>query len=533
MAKQLLFEEEAKRKALKGISELARVVKVTLGPSGRNVILQKSFGSPTVTKDGVSVSKDIELEDPFENMGAKLVNEVASKTSDDAGDGTTTATVLAEAIFSEGLKYVTSGVNPMDLKNGIDKCVARVADRLNEMSKKVKNDNEIAQVGAISANNDDFIGQLMAKAISKVGQNGVITVEESKTMETELDFVEGMQFDKGYLSPYFITHVDEMNVQFEDCYILIHEKKISNLRPILPILEQAAQSGKALVIIAEDVENEALATLVINKLRGTLNVAAVKAPGFGDRRKAMLEDIAALTGGVCVSEEIGLDLEKLTLNELGSAKKLIIDKENTTIVNGGGKKTAVQARIKQINHQIEASTSDYDREKLQRLAKLTGGVAIIKVGAHTEASLKEKKARVENALNATRAAVEEGIVPGGGLALFNCASALDDVKLRGDERFGRNIIQRALQAPLRQIASNAGHDPSVVVSEVSESKGKKGLNALNGTFCDLLKAGIMDPAKVVRCALQNAASISGLMLTTETMVTDLKEDKEAIEGAIA
>ncbi|MHC4941483.1 MAG: chaperonin GroEL [Planctomycetota bacterium] len=534
MAKQLLFEEEAKRKALKGITQLSKVVKVTLGPSGRNVILEKSFGSPKVTKDGVTVSKEIELEDPFENMGAKLVNEVASKTNDDAGDGTTTATLLAETIFAEGLKYLTSGVNPVLLKRGIDKCVVKITDHLNSISKKVKNNNEIAQVGAISANNDESIGQMMADAISKVGENGVITVEESKSMHTELDVVEGMQFDKGYLSPYFINNLQDMTTLFEDCLILIHEKKISNLRPLLPILEKVAQTAKPLIIIAEDVENEALATLVVNKLRGVLNVAAVKAPGFGDRRKAMLEDIAVLTRGVCVSEDLGMDLEKIEIEHLGEAKKVIVDKENTIIVEGKGKKADINARINQIRNQIEASTSDYDKEKLQeRLAKLTGGVAVIKVGAATETELKEKKARVEDALNATRAAVEEGIVPGGGLALLKCREALDSIKLPGDEKFGRKILEKVLEAPIRQIAVNAGFDGSVVVSEVKDRKSNYGLNALTGEFGDLVKEGIIDPTKVVRCALQNASSIAGLMLTTETLVTDIKDKKKAVEGAIA
>jgi chaperonin GroEL len=534
MAKQLLFEEEAKRKALKGIQQLAKVVKVTLGPSGRNVILHKSFGAPLVTKDGVTVSKEIELEDPFENMGAKLVNEVATKTNDDAGDGTTTATLLAETIFAEGLKYLNSGVNPMSLKRGIDKCVAKVTEKLGTISKKVKNNNEIAQVGAISANNEASIGKLMAEAIAKVGDDGVITVEESKSMDTELDIVEGMQFDKGYLSPYFINNVQDMTTLLEDAYILVHEKKISNLRPLLPILEKVAQTGKPLLIIAEDVENEALATLVVNKLRGTLNVAAVKAPGFGDRRKAMLQDIAALTGGTMVSEELGMDLEKIGTEHMGLAKKVIVDKDNTTIVRGAGKKSDVNARIKQIRSLIEESTSDYDREKLQeRLAKLTGGVAVIKVGAHTEVELKEKKARVEDALNATRAAVEEGIVPGGGLALLKCLPALEEVRLIGDEKFARNIVKKALEAPVRQIAKNAGFDGSVIVTEVQEQKGNVGFNALTGKVCDLVKDGVIDPTKVVRCALQNAASVSGLMLTTETMVTDLKEKKDTVDGAVA
>ncbi len=535
MAKQLLFDEDARRKILKGIEKLARTVEITLGPSGHNVILNKSFGSPQVTKDGVTVSKEIELEDPFENMGAKLANEVASKTNDDAGDGTTTATVLARAIYSEGLKYITSGVNPMALKRGIDRTVATVTGEIARISKKIKDKKEIAQVGTVSSNNDESIGNLMADAMEKVGQDGVITVEESKTTKTELEIVEGMQFDKGYLSPYFINNVQNMTAELENAYILIHEKKISNMRPLLPILEATAKTGKPLLIIAEDVESEALATLVVNKLRGTLNVVAAKAPAFGDRRKAILADIAVLTGGQCVSEEMGIDLENMTLDMLGRAKKITVDKDNTTLIQGSGKKTDIERRITQIRNQIEQSTSDYDREKLQeRLAKLVGGVAIIHVGAHTETSMKEKKARVEDALNATRAAVEEGIVPGGGTAFIRCLPLIDELKLKGEEKFGRNVIRRAVEEPLRRIAANAGRDGSVVVQEIVEKRKRSfGFNALTGEFEDLLKSGIIDPAKVVRCSLQNAASVSGLLLTTETLVTDLKDDKEEIEGAIA
>ena len=537
MAKQLLFDEEARRKVLKGIEKLARAVEVTLGPAGHNVILQKSFGSPQVTKDGVTVSKEIELEDPFENMGARLANEVANKTNDDTGDGTTTATILARAIFAEGLKYVTSGVNPVALKRGIDKSVSCVTDEIARISKKIKDKKEIAQVGTVSANNDETVGRLMADAKRQVGDAGVIPVEESKTTDTNLDFVEGMQFDKGYLSPYFITDVQTMEAVFESPHILIHEKKISNLRTILPVLEAVAKSGKPLLIIAEDVENEALTTLVVNKLRGTLNVAAVKAPGFGDRRKALLQDIACLTGGTCIAEDIGINLENITLDMLGTAKKVSVDKDNTILVKGAGKKSDINARIDQIRTQIDQSSSDYDREKLQeRLAKLTGGVAVIRVGAHTEASLKEKKARVEDALQATRAAVEEGIVPGGGCALVRCIPALSELKLKGDQKFGRAVILRALEEPMRRIAFNAGFDGSVVVQEVSENDAPGfGFNALTGANADLYKAGIIDPAKVVRCALQNAASVAGLVLTTQTLITDLKDEKDgtSIEGAVS
>jgi len=534
MAKQLLFDEDARRKILKGIEKLARTVEVTLGPSGHNVILNKSFGSPQVTKDGVTVSKEIELEDPFENMGAKLANEVASKTNDDAGDGTTTATVLARAIYTEGLKYLSSGVNPQALKRGIDKSVRCVTAAIDDMSKKIKDKKEIVQVGSVSANNDESVGKLIADAMNKVGQDGVITVEEAKTTVTDLEFVEGMQFDKGYLSPYFITNLQDLTVDMENAHVLIHEKKISNMRPLLPVLEAVAQTGKPLLIIAEDVESEALAALVVNKLRGTLNVAAVKAPGFGDRRKAILEDIAVLTSGTCITEDIGIKLENIELGMLGTAKKITIDKDNTTIVKGAGKKADIEARIGQIRNQIDQSTSDYDREKLQeRLAKLTGGVAIIRVGAHTEASLKEKKARVEDALNATRAAVEEGIVPGGGTALIRCVPILEALKLPKDEKFGRAVILRAIEEPMRKIVSNAGYDGSVTVHEVREKKDTSfGFNAHTGETCDLFKAGIIDPAKVVRCALQNAASVSGLMLTTDTLITDYSEKDDEIEGAV-
>jgi len=534
MAKQLLFDEEARRKILKGIDKLAQTVEVTLGPSGHNVILNKSYGSPQVTKDGVTVSKEIELEDPFENMGAKLANEVANKTNDDAGDGTTTATILARAIYREGLKYLTSGVNPQELKRGIDKSVKAITDHIATLSKEIKDEKEIVQVASISANNDTSIGQLMGEAMTKVGQDGVITVEESKTTETDLEFVEGMQFDKGYLSPYFINNVQNMSVELEDAYILIHEKKISNMRPLLPILESVARTSKPLVIIAEDVESEALTTLVVNKLRGTLNVTAVKAPGFGDRRKAILQDIAVLTAGTCVTEDIGIKLENITVDMLGTAKKITIDKDVTIIVEGAGNKDDIAARIKQIRAQIEQSSSDYDREKLQeRLAKLTGGVAVIRVGAHTEAALKEKKARVEDALNATRAAVAEGIVPGGGVALIRCIPAVENLDLLGDEQFGRTVVLRVLEEPLRRIASNARADGAVIVQEVRESESASfGFNALTGKTGDLLKEGIIDPAKVVRCSIQSAASVSGLMLTTDTLITDIKEDKAEVDGAL-
>jgi chaperonin GroEL len=532
MAKQILYQEEARRKILSGVQKLAKAVKITLGPAGRNVILKKSFGSPTITKDGVTVSKEIELEDPFENMGAKLVNAVASKTSDVAGDGTTTATVLAEAIFAEGLKYLTSGVNPAALKRGIDRTVEAVVGELGNIAKKIKNKEEIAQVASISANNDSTIGNLLAEAMEKVGRDGVITVEESKTIDTNVEYVEGLQFDKGYLSPYFITNVGNMTAELDNPLILIHEKKISSLRAILPILEKVAQAGRPLLVIAEEVESEALAGLVVNKLRGVLNCCAVKAPGFGDRRKAMLEDIAIITNGRCISEDLGIKIESLNLSDLGTAKRVVIDKEKTTVVQGAGKKQDIQARIAQMKNQIDSTTSDYDREKLQeRLAKLSGGVAIVRVGAATEANMKEKKARVEDAVHATRAAVEEGIVPGGGVALLRCAKAAEDLKLKGDEKFGRSIVLKAIEAPIRQIALNAGDDGSVVCEDVKAGSGNYGFDALKREYCDMVGAGIIDPAKVVRSALQNAASIAGLMLTTETLVTELKEKKEPVSGS--
>jgi len=532
MAKQLIFEEDARRKILSGVEKLAKAVKITLGPGGRNVVLKKSFGSPLITKDGVTVAKEIELEDPFENMGVKLVNEVASKTSDTAGDGTTTATVLAEAIYREGLKSLISGINPMALKRGIDKAVTCVVGELGKLSKPIKNQGEIAQVGTISANQDAEIGKLLADAVAKVGNDGVITVEESKSAETELDLVEGMQFDKGYLSPYFVTNVNNMTAELEDALILIHEKKLSNLRALLPVLEKVAQTGKPLVIIAEDVESEALAALVVNKLRNVLSCCAVKAPGFGDRRKAMLDDIATLTGGTAISEDLGLTLENVTLEHLGKAKTIRIDKESTTIIRGAGKKADIEARIGQIRAQIEQTSSDYDREKLQeRLAKLAGGVAVVRVGAMTESELKEKKARVEDALHATRAAVEEGIVPGGGVALLRALPALESLKLKGEEEFGKKVIIQAIQKPLTWIATNAGEDGSVVVSEVKSKKGATGFNALTRTYEDLVKAGVIDPTKVVRCALQNAASVASLLLTTETLVTDLSDKSDAVTGS--
>ena len=535
MAKQILFEDNAKRKILAGVQKLARTVKITLGPSGRNVVLKKSFGGPVITKDGVSVSKEIELEDPFENMGAKLVNEVASKTNDVAGDGTTTAIVLAEALFTEGLKFVAAGVNPMELRKGIDTSVEAIVANLKQQSRQVRNSAEVAQVGAISANNDKEIGKLLADAMDKVGKDGVITVEESKTADTWLESVDGLQFDKGYLSPYFITDPKDMSCVLEDALVLIHEKKISNLRSLLPVLENVVQSDRALLIIAEDVENEALATLVVNRLRGRLKICAVKAPGFGDRRKQYLADIAVLTGGTVVSEETGMQLENIELKVLGQAKKIVVDKDNTTVVEGAGKKAAINERVAQIRHQVETVTSDYDREKLQeRLAKLTGGVAVIHVGANTETALKEKKDRVEDALHATRAAIEEGIVPGGGVALVRSLPALDGLRLPGDQKFGREIVRRAITAPLRQIANNAGLDGNVVLEETLEQKGANtGLDVASGAWCDLVKAGIIDPAKVTRSALQHAASIVGLMLTTETVVTELKDKDAKVEGSLA
>ena len=527
MPKQLVFQEEARQLVLRGVNKLAQAVKITLGPKGRNVVLDKKFGSPTVTKDGVTVAKEIELEEPYENMGAQMVKEVASKTSDVAGDGTTTATVLAEAIYRDGAKNVTAGANPMALKRGIEKAVEVVVDELKKISKDTKEKKEIAQVGAISANNDKTIGDLIAEAMEKVGKDGVITVEEAKSMETSLEFVEGMQFDRGYLSPYFVTDPERMEAILENPYILLHEKKISSMKDLLPILEQIAKMGKPLVIVSEDVEGEALATLVVNKLRGTLNCAAVKAPGFGDRRKAMLEDIAILTGGRVITEDLGIKLESIKLDDLGQCKRVTIDKDNTTIVEGAGKTSDIEGRIKQIKVQIQETTSDYDREKLQeRLAKLVGGVAVINVGAATETEMKEKKARVEDAMHATRAAVEEGIVPGGGVALIRCIPALDKLKLQGDEATGVTIIKRALEEPIRQIAENAGVEGSIVVQKVKDGTGNFGFNAETGDYEDLMSAGIIDPTKVTRTALQNASSIASLMITTEALVTDIKEEEK-------
>jgi chaperonin GroEL len=527
MAKQLLFNQDARASILKGVNVLTDAVKATLGPKGRNVMIDKKFGAPTITKDGVTVAKEIELKDHYENMGAQLVREVASKTSDVAGDGTTTATVLAQAIYREGMKNVTAGANPMDIKRGIDKAVEEVIVNLKKMSKAVLDKKEIAQVGSISANSDPTIGDLIAEAVDKVGKDGVITVEEAKSMSTSLDVVEGMQFDRGYISPYFVTNAEKMEAVLEDAFILLSEKKISTMKDLLPILEQTAKMGKALIIIAEDVEGEALATLVVNKLRGTLQVCAIKAPGFGDRRKAMLEDIAMLTGGQVISEDIGLKLENVKITDLGRAKKITVDKDNTTIVEGAGKTDAIQGRVKQIKAQIAETTSDYDREKLQeRLAKIVGGVAVINVGAATETEMKEKKARVEDALHATRAAMEEGIVPGGGVALLRCAPALDKLKLAGDEAIGASIVKKALEEPIRQIVNNAGLESSVVVDKVKSSdKQNFGFDAQKEEYVDMLHAGIIDPTKVTRSALQNAASVAGLMLTTEVMITDLPEEK--------
>ncbi|MEO7733118.1 MAG: chaperonin GroEL [Kofleriaceae bacterium] len=527
-AKELIFSTSARNEIGKGLNTLANAVKVTLGPRGRNVVIEKSWGAPTVTKDGVTVAKEIELENKFQNMGAQMVKEVASKTSDVAGDGTTTATVLAQAIYNEGAKLVAAGLNPMDLKRGIDAGTASVVAQIKAMATPTKGKEEIAQVGTISANGDTEIGEMIAEAMKKVGKEGVITVEEAKTMTSELDVVEGMQFDRGYLSAYFVTDSERMEVVLNDPYILIHEKKISNMKDLLPVLEQVAKQGKPLLIVAEDVDGEALATLVVNKLRGTLHVAAVKAPGFGDRRKAMLQDIASLTGGEAVTEDLGLKLENLTLNDLGRAKRISIDKDNTTIIEGAGKKEAIEARVKTIRREIEDTTSDYDREKLQeRLAKLVGGVAVIRVGAATEVEMKEKKARVEDAMYATRAAVEEGIVPGGGVALIRCIAALDKLTFDDDRRYGVNILRRALEEPLRQIAGNAGVDGSIVVAKVKEGSGSFGFDAAKLEYTDLVKAGVIDPAKVVRTAIQNAASVSGLMLTTETLIAEKpkKDDK--------
>jgi len=531
-AKQLIFDEQARQALLKGVQKLARAVVATLGPKGRNVVIDKKFGSPTVTKDGVTVAKEIELEDPYENMGAQMVREVASKTSDAAGDGTTTATVLAEAIYREGLKYVTSGASPIGIQRGINKAVAAAVEQLAKIAKKVKDKEEIKQVATVSANWDTTIGEIIADAMDKVGKDGTITVEEAKSIETTLDVVEGMQFDKGYLSPYFVTSADTMEVKLEEAYILNYEKKISNLKDLLPILEKVAKTGKPLLIIAEDVEGEALATLVVNKLRGTLNICAVKAPGFGDRRKALMEDIAILTGGKCITEDLGIKLESIELTDLGRAKSIVVDKENTTIVEGNGKPSEIQGRVNQIRRQIDETTSDYDREKLQeRLAKLAGGVAVIHVGAATESEMKEKKARVEDALHATRAAVEEGIVPGGGVALIRCIAAIEAVKgATDDEQIGVDIIKRAVEGPLRSLAANAGVEGSLIVQEVKKRKGNEGYNVATGEYEDLVKAGVVDPKKVTRSALQNAASIAGLLLTTECLITDVPEKDKAPAG---
>jgi len=532
MAKQLLFSEEARQKLAKGIDQLTAAVKATLGPKGRNVILEKKFGSSTITKDGVSVAKEIELKDPYENMGAQMVKEVAEKTSDLAGDGTTTATVLAQAIYKEGLKNVTAGSNPTALKRGIDKAVINVVENLKKMSKSIKDKKEISQVASIAANNDVAIGELIAEAMEKVGKDGVITVEEAKSMATTLDVVEGMQFDQGYLSPYFVTDAERMEALIEDPYILINEKKISGMKDMLPLLEKIAHSGRPLIIIAEDVEGEALATLVVNKLRGTLNCCAVKAPGYGDRRKAMLEDIAILTGGKAITEDLGIKMENISLDDLGKAKRVTVGKEETTIVEGAGKTADVKARISQIKRQIEETDSDYDKEKLQeRLAKLAGGVAVINVGASTETEMKEKKARVEDALHATRAAVEEGIVPGGGVAFLRCASKLDDLKLEGDEKIGVNIIRRSLEEPIRQIVENAGMEGSVVVNKVKSEKQNVGYNAETDEYVDMVASGIIDPTKVSRTALENAAGIAGLLLMTEVLVSDIPEEEKSGHGA--
>jgi chaperonin GroEL len=539
MAKQIVHGEESRQAILRGVNLLADAVKVTLGPKGRNVVIEKKFGSPTITKDGVTVAKEIELRDGLENMGAQMVREVASKTSDVAGDGTTTATVLAQAIYREGVKTVAAGANPMALKRGIEKAVTIIAGKIDKEGNRVNGELDklskpvtgemIAQVGTISANNDETIGKIIAEAMKKVGKDGVITVEESKTLETQLEVVEGMQFDRGYLSPYFVTDPERMEVALENAYILIYEKKISSMKDLLPLLEQIAKSGKPLLIVAEDVEGEALATLVVNKLRGTLQVAAVKAPGFGDRRKAMLQDIAILTGGKAITEDLGIKLENVQIGDLGQAKKITIDKDNTTVVEGKGKHAEIEGRVKEIRSQIEKTTSDYDREKLQeRLAKLVGGVAVIKVGAATETEMKEKKARVEDAMHATRAAVEEGIVPGGGVALARCAAALDKVKAEGDEQIGINIVKRAITEPLRQIVENAGEEGAVILGKVLESKESNyGFNAFSNEYEDLVKAGVLDPTKVVRTALQNAGSIASLMLTTEALVAEIPEKKEA------
>jgi chaperonin GroEL len=533
MAKEVKFDQDARGKMLAGVDQLANAVRVTLGPKGRNVVIEKSFGSPTVTKDGVTVAKEIELEDRFENMGAQMVKEVASKTSDVAGDGTTTATVLAQAISREGSKLVVAGMNPMELKRGIDAAVRAITDELARMSKPTRDAQEIAQVGAISANNDPTIGQFLSEAMEKVGREGVITVEEAKSMETTLDVVEGMQFDRGYLSPYFVTDPERMEVVVDEALILLHEKKISSMKDLVPLLEQVARQGKPLLIVAEDIEGEALATLVVNKIRGTLNVAAVKAPGFGDRRKAMLQDMAILTGGQVIAEELGLKLENVTLKDLGTAKRIVIDKDNTTIIDGAGAKKDIEGRCAEIRSQIDDTSSDYDREKLQeRLAKLVGGVAVVQVGAATETEMKEKKARVEDALHATRAAVEEGIVAGGGVALLRCIKSLDGLGENEEQEAGVNIIRRAIESPLRRIAENAGIDGSIVVDKVKNSKGNNGFNAATEDYEDLIKAGVIDPTKVVRTAIQNAASVASMLLTTEAMVAEKPEEKGAAGGGM-
>jgi chaperonin GroEL len=526
-AKKVKFDEEARQAIMDGVSKLAKAVKVTLGPKGRNVVFDRKFGSPVITKDGVTVAKELEFEEPYENMGAQMVKEVATKTSDVAGDGTTTATVLAESIYREGLRNVMAGSNPMMIKKGIERAVETCVDSLRSMSKSIRDRKEISQIATISANSDESIGNIIADAMDKVGKDGTITVEEARGMETELEVVEGMQFDRGYLSPYFITDAERMESLLEDAYILIHEKKISNMRDLLPLLEKVAQAGKPFLIIAEDIEGEALATLVVNKLRGTLQCAAVKAPGYGDRRKAMLGDIAVLTGGQMISEDLGIKLENVKISDLGRAKRVIIDKENTTVVGGSGKKSDIEGRINEIRHQIENSTSDYDKEKLQeRLAKLSGGVGVVRVGAATEMEMKEKKARVEDALHATRAAVEEGIVPGGGVALLRCQSALDKLKLEGEEAIGAAIVRRALEEPMRQLANNAGAEGSIVVEKVRSQKGAYGYNVSTDTYEDLVKAGIIDPTKVTRIALQNASSISSLMLTTEALIAEIPEPEK-------
>ncbi len=531
-AKKIAFDQEAREAIRRGVKKLARAVKVTLGPRGRNVILEKSFGAPTITKDGVTVAKEIELEDSNENMGAQMVKEVASKTSDTAGDGTTTATLLAESIYDEGLKNVTAGANPIALQRGINQAVKAVVEELAKMSKKIKDRKEIAQVATVASNNDSEIGNMIAEAMEKVGKDGVITVEEGKSLETTVDWVEGMQFDKGYISPHFITNPDEMSCVLEDAFVLVHEKKISAIKDLVPLLEKIAQAGKPILMIAEDIEGEALATLVINKLRGTFSCCAVKAPGFGDRRKAMLEDIAILTGGKAIFEDLGIELKNIQIADLGRAKKIVVEKENTTIIEGAGSSDAIKGRIAQIKKEMETTTSDYDKEKLQeRLAKLAGGVAQINVGAATEVEMKEKKARVEDALHATRAAVEEGIVPGGGVAFLRCLKILDSIKTKGDEDIGVGIIRRALEAPIRQIAENAGIDGAIVCERVKNSKGNEGYDALNGQYTDLVQAGIIDPTKVARIALENAASVSGLLLTTEALISEIPERKEEKAGA--